>query len=289
MRNLQPSRMAPQRPTEVSVPIMSRRFALSLSLAAALATMALTAPWTAGAQSPEEKGLEIAREVDTRDMGWEDTQVELTMLLRNQSGDESSREMRIRSLEVLDDGDKSLVIFDSPRDVAGTKLLTFSHKVEEDDQWIYLPALKRAKRIASRNKSGPFVGSEYSYEDMTPQEVEKFTYRYDRDEVYESMDCFVVERFPVDKNSGYSRQVVWVDKEEYRIWKIDFYDRKDSHLKTLTNADYKLYLEKHWRPHESEMQNHQTGKSTALRYQGFEFQTGLSDRDFNKNRLQSLR
>jgi len=258
-------------------------------LAAALLAGGLAAPWPATAESPEEKGLAIAREVDDRDLGWRDTQVELTMLLKNKQGDESEREMRIRGLEVPEDGDKSLVIFDNPRDVAGTALLTFSHKVEEDDQWIYLPALKRVKRIASDNKSGPFVGSEYSYEDMTPQEVEKFTYKYDRDETYEGMDCFVVERYPVDKNSGYTRQVVWVDKDQYRIWKIEFYDRKNSHLKTLVNSGFEQYLGKHWRPHQSLMENLQTGKSTLLGYRDYEFKTGLSDSDFDKNRLQNVR
>ena len=74
---------------------------------------------------------------------------------------ESKRELEIRTLEVKDDGDKSLTVFHTPRDVRGTALLTFSHGVDPDDQWLYLPALRRVKRIASNNQSGPFMGSEF--------------------------------------------------------------------------------------------------------------------------------
>ena len=104
------------------------------------------------------------------------------MVLRNKQGQESRRQLHIKVLEVADDGDKSLTVFDEPRDVKGTALLTHAHKQEADDQWLYLPALKRVKRISSSNKSGSFMGSEFAYEDMSAQEVEKFTYRYLRDE-----------------------------------------------------------------------------------------------------------
>ena len=261
-----------------------------LTLLASLLTIALgsltTLPATAGTAA--EKGLAIAVEADKRDTGWGDATANMRMVLRNKSGKKSIREMRIRTIEVDGAGDKSLIIFDTPKDVKGTALLTFSHKTGSDDQWIYLPALKRVKRIASRNKTGPFMGSEFAYEDMTPPEVAKYTYKYLRDEVLDGKDCFVVERYPVDKNSGYSRQVVWVDKAEYRPWKIDFYDRKNYHLKTLRARDYQQYLGKYWRPHKSLMVNNQTGKSTLLSYQDYQFGTGLSESDFNKGKLRDL-
>ncbi len=128
-----------------------------------LSTMALVAattlPLSALAQDPEARGLEIAEEADARNTGWNDSVVDLTMTLRNKNGDESVREMRSRALEVEDDGDKSMIIFDQPRDVRGTALLTYSHKSGDYDQWLYLPALKRVKRIASRHKSVSFIGS----------------------------------------------------------------------------------------------------------------------------------
>ena len=133
------------------------------------------------------------------------------------------------------------------------------------------------------------MGSEFAYEDISSDEVEKYTYKYLRDESYEGMDCFVIERDPVDKYSGYTREIVWIDKQEYRPQKIDYYDRKDDHLKTLTFHEYHQYLDKFWRAMRFEMVNHQTGKSTRLLQTNFNFQAGLTDRDFDKNSLKRAR
>lgn len=242
------------------------------------------------AESAEEHGLAIARQADVRDDGFADFSADMEMVLRNRHGQESRRRIRVRTLEVAGDGDKSLTIFDSPLDVKGTALLTFTHKQGDDDQWLYLPALKRVKRIASRNKSGSFMGSEFAYEDIASQEVEKYTYKYLRDESCNGHDCTVVESFPVDSaNSGYTRMVSWRDKKEYRLWRVEYYDRKSSHLKTLTFADYHQYLGRYWRAHTMEMINHQNGKSTTLLWSNFRFGTGLSENDFNKNSLRRVR
>jgi outer membrane lipoprotein-sorting protein len=241
------------------------------------------------AATPEEQGLAIATEADRRDEGFGDYTADVKMILRNKQGQESTREIRSRTLEVEDDGDKTMIIFDAPGDVKGTALLSFTHKAGPDDQWLYLPALKRVKRIASDNKSGPFMGSEFAYEDIASQEVEKYTYRYLRDEVYDGMDVFVIERYPVDEKSGYTRQVVWLDKEHYKERKVEFYDRKDTLLKTLVLTDFNQYLDQYWRAHDMYMENHQTGKSTRLLQTNFHFRTGLTDRDFDQNSLKRAR
>lgn len=261
----------------------------ALMLLVVLALMVVAGRAFAETASPEARGLEIAQEVDRRDAGFSDNTANLIMTLRNAHGDESKREIRSRTLEVGDDGDKSLVIFDTPRDVAGTAFLSFSHKTGSDDQWLYLPALERVKRIASNNKSGPFMGSEFAYEDISSQEVEKYTYKYLRDEEVDGAPCLVVERYPVDEKSGYTRQVVWIDTSEYRVQKVDFYDRKDALLKTLTYKAYQQYAEKYWRADEMFMVNHQTGKSTLLEWSNYDFGTGLTDSDFNKSSLARAR
>jgi len=247
----------------------------------------LAAPVFAGA--PEEKGLAIATEADHRGNGYGDSSATMQMILRNRHGEESKREIRSKALEGKTDGDKSMIVFDQPKDVAGTALLTFTHKSGDDDRWLYLPAVKRVKRIASSNKSGPFMGSEFAYEDLGSQEPEKYTYKHLRDESFDGKDCFVFERYPKDKDSGYTRQVVWMDKAEYRPLKIEFHDRKQSLLKTLTLADYNQYLAKYWRPGKLDMVNHQTGKSTTLLFKDYKFRNGFKDRDFDQNSLQNAR
>lgn len=260
---------------------MTLNFILAASLATASANVL--------AETPEEKGMAIAKESKARDIGWSDMKAEMQMILRNSQGQESIREIRMKSLEVENDGDKSLSVFDKPRDVKGTAFLSFSHPVGADDQWLYLPALKRVKRIASRNKSGPFMGSEFAYEDLTSFEVEKYTYKYLRDEACGNDQCFVVEQYPVDKFSGYKRRIVWTDQSEYRVQKVEFYDRKNSLLKTLSYYDYKQYLDTFWRADLMKMENHQTKKSTDLQWKSYEFKTGLNDSDFNKNSLKRAR
>ncbi|MEM9604682.1 MAG: outer membrane lipoprotein-sorting protein [Pseudomonadota bacterium] len=254
-----------------------------------LAATALAVSGNAFAQTAAEKGLEIAQQTKVVDAGWGDSQAEMKMILRNAEGQESVRDIRIRSLEVEGDGDKSLSIFDKPRDVKGTAFLSFSHTVGNDDQWLYLPALKRVKRISSRNKSGPFMGSEFAYEDLSSFEVEKFTYEYLRDEPCGEDTCYVVQQFPVDKNSGYKRRIVWIDQSEYRMHKTEFYNRRDALLKTLEAGEYEQYEGKHWRPTEMHMVNHQNGKSTLLQWSNYAFKTGLDDGDFNKNTLKRAR
>jgi outer membrane lipoprotein-sorting protein len=262
----------------------------TMTLRTILATIAIaTLPLSALAETAEEKGLAIAIEADKRDEGFDDSTANMTMELKNKQGDSSIRYIRIKTLEVIGDGDKSMSIFDEPADVKGTAFLTFSHAIKPDEQWLYLPALKRVKRINSKNKSGPFMGSEFAYEDIASQEVEKYTYKYLRDETLNGVDCFVIERYPAYKHSGYTRQVGWINKAEYRPEKIVFYDRKNTLLKTLTYDGYQQYLEKYWRADEMFMQNHQTGKSTKLTWSNYQFRTGLKDKDFNKNSLKRAR
>lgn len=262
---------------------------MKLLQAGLLTLISVLAISTISAGEAEDKGLKISQESKLRDLGWTDSQAKMQMLLKNQHGETSIREMSIKSMEQDNDGDKSLTIFGSPRDVQGTAFLSFSHPNANDDQWLYLPALKRVKRISSRNKSGSFMGSEFSFEDLTSFEVDKYDYKYIKDETINGIDCWVVEQSPKDKFSGYKRRVVWIDKAEYRSQKVDFYDRKNSLLKTLSFSDYTQYLDKFWRALKLEMVNHQSGKSTVLTWTDYQFQTGLNEKDFNKNALKRAR
>ncbi|MFQ5584907.1 MAG: outer membrane lipoprotein-sorting protein [Calditrichia bacterium] len=217
------------------------------------------------AETPEKKGLAIAREAKQRDEGWVDSKSEMEMELKNRHGETSIRRIKSRTLEVLEDGDKSLMVFKDPKDVKGTAMLTVSHKVKNDDQWLFLPALRRVKRISSSNKSGSFMGSEFAYEDLSSREVEKYTYKYLGNEPCPNpelggISCFVVESYPVDRKSGYTRLISWIDEKEYRTAKVTFYDRKESHLKTLSFKGFKKYLGKFWRNDELRMENHQSGR-----------------------------
>lgn len=241
------------------------------------------------AVTPEQRGLEIAQEADKRNAGFGDSQADLAMLLKNRQGEESIRTLSIKTLEVLGDGDKSLTVFNSPGDVKGTAFLSFTHALVPDDQWLYLPAIKRVKRISSGNKSGPFLGSEFAFEDLTSFEVPKFTYKYLKDEMVDGIDCFVIEATPRYGGSGYTREILWIDKVRYLSLKVEYIDRKNTLLKTLFFKNHQLYSNNYWRANEMLMVNHQNGKSTQLTWEHYQFKTGLTDRDFDRNALQEYR
>ncbi|HEY5634458.1 MAG TPA: outer membrane lipoprotein-sorting protein [Burkholderiaceae bacterium] len=232
------------------------------------------------AQADAERGLAIAREMDARDRGFGDSTATMKMVLVDASGGERLRELRVKTLEGGDDGDKLLAIFETPLDVRGTVFLSHTHAERADDQWLFLPALRRVKRIAPANKSSPFMGSEFSYEDLASTEVEKYSYAYRGDERYEGEARFLLERVPVDPESGYRRELVWVDKERYVPLKIEYYDRRGEKLKTLELRDYRQHLGRYWRAHEARMENHQSGKRTILDWEDIHFRQGLSEQDF---------
>lgn len=240
------------------------------------------------AMTDEEKGYAINLEVERRDSGFGDSINDSLMVLRNAQGAESKREFTYKTLEVKGDGDKELGVFHRPADVKGTAILTFAHGLKPDDQWLYLPELKRVKRISTVNKSGPFMGSEFAYEDIASWELEKYTYKYLRDEAVDGNDSFVIENIPAYEHSGYVRQVEWIDKTIYQPRKIEFYDRKNTLLKTLTFHDYNQYLGQYWRAGRLEMVNHQNGKSTTLLRNNYRFRIGLSDNDFSENSLKNV-
>ncbi len=180
-------------------------------------------------------------------------------------------------------------MFDQPKDVQGTALLTHAHADTPDDQWLYLPALKRVKRINAARRSGAFMGSEFSYEDMSSAELEEYTYKYLRDEPCGDLTCTVIEQTPRDKKSGYSRKLVWQDSEELRTWKVQLYDRRNAHRKTLTFTNYRQYLDRYWRADEQTMENHLTGASTVLKWTDFKFRNNLEESEFTRTALRRIR
>ena len=256
-----------------------------VTIAAALATM--LSIQTPLAEEGDARGFQVAARSDRSDRGYSDSRVQLKMVLRNRAGQEAHRSLEIKTLELPDEsiGDRSLVTFYSPGDIEGTALLSHAKILDPDDQWLYLPALKRVKRISSANKSGPFVGSEFAYEDITGQELRKYEYAWLGEEPCGEFTCDVVERRPRYDKSGYAKQIIWVDQTHFQPRKIDYYDRKGAHLKTQFLEDYHQYEGKYWRPRKLRMENHQTGKSTDLLFQDYVFGVGLDERDFVKGVL----
>ncbi|WP_440931862.1 outer membrane lipoprotein-sorting protein [Candidatus Pelagibacter sp.] len=246
------------------------------------------------AQTNEEKGLEIIKKSIALDNGFIDSTVEGQMVLKDKSGNESVRKFKNLIFEELDDalGDKSIIVFTEPRDVKGTSLLTHA-KIEpqDDDQWLYLPALKRVKRISSSNRTGKFVSSEFSYEDLSTDEPEDYTFKWIEDGpclTETSLTCHLIEATPKNKKSGYSKRVIYVDTDEFLYQSVKFYNRRGDLEKELHFKGYQKYLDKFWRADLLEMTNLQTGKSTVIAWENYQFQTNLSLNDFKPEKLAKM-
>lgn len=255
------------------------------SLVWAGVVIALGMKTSARADQAEAEGLKVAQKLDQANEGFGGERAEVEMKLINAHGDVVIRKMKMLILERDDDGNRSLVEFSWPADVNGTKLLTWAHKTESDDQWLYLPAIKRIKRISARNKSGSFMGSEFSYEDLASQEVEKYRYRLLGTPELNGRKTWHMERFPVDKRSGYSRQVTWSDQEYMNPVKIEYYDRKNELLKVAEFTGYK----KHGRFHRwaaIDMRNVQTKKRSILTWKTRELPVTLDEDDFESDALE---
>ena len=263
----------------------------AIGLVVLLLTATSPAIATRGAALPAaDEGERIFAEVSRRDRGYGDQQASVSMQLKRKSGSTATRLMDIATLEVPNDGTRTMVTFNSPLDVKGTKVLTYSREAStagNDEQWIFLPAFKRVKQISDANKATSFMGSEFTYEDINSLNVQlqEFSYRFVKADELDGTACTVVERVPRYARSGYKRQLAWIDTSRYIVLKVEYYDTKDVLLKTLTLGKFRQYLDTLWRADEMVMTNHQSGDATRLAWSNYRFKTGLNPNDFSATAL----
>jgi outer membrane lipoprotein-sorting protein len=236
------------------------------------------------ASSPEQRGLEIAQKADAAQNGYAGESSSMEMVLVNAHGEKTTRKMRSEQIEVSGDGDRSRIEFEWPADVKGTRMLTWTHKQGSDDQWLFLPAINRVKRISSNNKSGSFMGSEFAYEDLGSQELEKDRHKYLGDEVLNGRKTWKLERIPTEKESGYSRLVTWVDQAYMQPLKVEYFDRTGELLKTATFDGYTKHGKWH-RPASIVMVNHQTKKESHLSWRDRKLGADVREKDFDSDQL----
>jgi outer membrane lipoprotein-sorting protein len=187
------------------------------------------------------------------------------------------------------DLDKILVRFLAPRDVENTGLLTWEGKDGNDDQWLYLPAVKRPKRIAASGKKNRFMGTDFAYEDLRPENVAGHAYALVRSEAVDGVDCFVVDATPATErqaaDSGYSRRRLWIRKDTLVTVRREYYDKQarlekvESHRK-LVNVQGPV-----WRANEIEMHDVQNGTRTVVTIENRAINRGLKDDFFTETEL----
>lgn len=231
-----------------------------------------------------KSGEEVAKAGYEKISGYKSSIEKTTMVLKNAQGDENLRKLEIKKLEGKK-GDRSLLVFLYPSDLKGTKLLSYEVIGGDDRQWLYLPALKRVKRISSRNKSGSFMASEFSYEDISSQNYKNYTYQKEAEEVeIKGRRYYKVERIPKDPHSGYSKQIIYYDMKENLPRFGEFYDKNGRVLKKISFDRYEK-IGNIYRVHKITIKNVQNQKESILIWESDKIDAGLEKKDFSKRVL----
>jgi outer membrane lipoprotein-sorting protein len=239
---------------------------------------------TATLTAEEITGLQIIESVYNRPTG-QDQEGDLTMTLINSRGDERVREIK-QFLKDFGDMEKKIMFFLSPADVLNTSFMNWSYDEvgKDDDQWIYLPALKKVKRISSDSKSDYFMGSDFTYDDLGDRHPSSDSHIILREETVDGEDCYVVESTPKEEEYMYSRTITWIVKDKWIGKKKEFYDEDDDLLKTLTVKEVekiKDYLIITY----SEMHNVQKDHKTTMILKNIAIDTGISDNKFTERMM----
>ena len=231
-----------------------------------------------------QSGQEVAKRAYEQISGYQSSISTTTMLLKNAEEDENLRKLEMKKLEG-EDGDRSLLVFLYPNDLKDTKLLSYEVIGGDDKQWLYLPALKRVKRISSRNKSGSFIASEFSYEDISSQNYKNYIYPEDATVVTkDGVQYFKVMRLPKDRHSGYSKQIIYIDTKKTLARFGEYFDKQGRLLKKIFFSDYVL-LDGVYRVHKIVIKNVQNQKESILTWESDAIKAGLGKKDFSKRVL----
>ncbi|MEW6618368.1 MAG: outer membrane lipoprotein-sorting protein [bacterium] len=225
-------------------------------------------------------------------LGW---QAQSKMVLIDKKGGERIRVGKvINKLQKNSVDYKRLYRFYSPQDIRGTGILTIEHSESDHDMWIYLPALKKTRRIISRNTRDSFMNSDFSYGDIASPKIDDFIHILKGEEKIKGIDCFIVESTSKDdrikRDTGYSKKVLWIRKDNFVEMKIEYYDEENELLKTQFISD--LYLsdlgKKRWLATKREIINHKTGHRTIITFENIEIDKGIRDDVFTTGYLERI-
>ncbi len=233
-------------------------------------------------------GEEVMLKLDQRDEGQDQVSRSLQILI-NRRGQERKRssiyiKKNYKGQEGFDT--KTVIFILSPPQVKGTAFMSWSYLQDDkdDDQWLYLPALRKVRRLSASEKEDSFMGTDFTYDDMGDRKVEEDLHKLLRSETLDGKECYVVESVPKKKGYMYSKKETWVVRDEWIPLRVEYYDRKKRHLKTLTYGGWKE-LKGVWVVGRMEMANHQTKHRTVLTMSDTVVNAGVDENTFRERAL----
>ncbi len=257
---------------------MKTRHFISLSLIAMLAVC--------GAQAAGPSGRDIMQKVKNRADG--DTRyATIEMTLIQKSGHKRVRKLESWAMDIEKDT-KRIMFFTYPGDVKGTGFLTWDYDSPDkvDDKWLYLPAMKKTRRISGKSaKTDYFMGSDFTYDDMSTRSVDEERHTFLREETLDGHRCWVVESVPYGKDDIYMRRVTWIRQDCLMVVKAEYYDKLNKLHRSLTISDIEK-VQGFWTMHLMQMANVQTGHKTLIRMSGQKFNVKVSPNLFTVSKLE---
>ena len=236
----------------------------------------------------EPTGKEVMLKMDERDEGRDQVSRSLQILINRRGQERKRSSIYIRKNYKGQKGldTKTVIFILSPPQVKGTAFMNWSYLQDDkdDNQWLYLPALRKVRRLSASEKEDSFMGTDFTYDDMGDRKVEEDVHKLLKVETLDGKECYVVESVPGKKGYMYSKKDTWVVKDEWIPLKVEYYDRKKRHLKTLTHSGWRK-LKGVWMVGRMEMANHQTKHRTVLTMSDTVVNAGVDENTFRERTL----
>lgn len=239
--------------------------------------------------SGQETGLSIIKKMDQLKKPSDSETIIKMTLVSTKGNKERSRSRVLTTIEKkYDDGIykiKSLLKFSEPKEVNRTAFLTWNRlDAKYDDQWLYLPALRKVKRIRAKDKERSFMGSDFSYEDLSGRDLDSDSYELLGEDIIHGTQCYKINAIPIEKKTQYGSRVIWVDKKNYLMKRIEFYNKKNEEIKILDIPDHVKNGE-YWTQTKLVMKNLKNGHRTELDIIKVTYDQGLKDNVFTESYL----
>ena len=231
-------------------------------------------------------GRDIVQKVHERPNG--DTRSsELSMTLINKSGAKRERKITSFAMDVGKDT-KQIMFFRYPNDVKGTGFLAVDYDDinKDDDKWLYLPAMKKTRRISGKSsKTDYFMGSDFTYDDVGQRNIDEDTHKLLREEKVDGIDCWVVESVPKKGDEIFSKKISWIRKDCLIAAKMEYYDKLGK-LHRALKVENVVQVDGFWSIAKMSMENVQTNHKTLLEFGDIKFNIPLDAKTFTVPRLE---
>ncbi len=233
---------------------------------------------------PKLTGLQVMEKVYNRPSPKE-MEADLTMILISSSGNQRVREIH-QYIKDFGKVEKKIMFFVKPADVRNTSFMNWSYDDpnKSDDQWIYLPALKKVKRISSDSKGDYFMGSDFTYDDLGDRKPTDDTHKILREEKVNGEDCYVIESHPKNKDYMYSKTLTWVIKGKWIGLQKKFWDEDGDYLKSLHIKKYDK-IQGFWMIERVEMDNVQSNHKTIMKLSNIKINSGIRNNMFTERMM----